>query len=96
MILVHTYPNIVSAVSNHMGIIPAIIIPVSFAIQLIKIIRNKSCFGVSRFTWLLQFIGQLGFYLLVGKHTHIYSILAYGVSCCMALFMFVYCSIKKD
>ena len=79
-----------------MGVIPAIVLPTSFLMQLVKILKDKSCFGVSRTTWLLQLIGQLGFYLLVRKHKHIFSLIAYASSCMIALIIFIYCSLNRS
>ncbi len=50
------------------GWVPAFIIPTATAIQLWKIIKNKSSEGVSWVTWFLFGIANLGLYIYTEKY----------------------------
>jgi hypothetical protein len=51
------------------GWLPALIFPTATALQLWKIIRNKSSEGVSWLTWLLFGIANLGLYIYAEKYS---------------------------
>ena len=56
-------------VTNLVGWVPAVILPVASLIQLIKIWRSRTVAGVSLMTWLLFGIANLGLYVFTEKYT---------------------------
>ena len=72
--IVFNTPTIFTKYSSIIGIIPAILNPLSVSLQLYKLYKSKNCNGVSKFTWLLQLVGNICLYFLIGKYTSIINI----------------------
>ena len=47
------------------GIIPSILSPLAVMTQLYKIYYNKGCHGISKISWILQFLGNIGLFFLI-------------------------------
>lgn len=60
---------------NLAGWIPAVVLPVATAIQLIKIVKSKNASGVSLFTWLMFGLANTGLYFFTEKYFAIQSLL---------------------
>ena len=62
------------------GWIPAVVLPLSTLIQWITIVKNKSCEGVSIWSWTLFGLANAGAYLFVDKYASIQAIMAFLLS----------------
>ena len=51
------------------AIIPSILAPFGEFAQFYKIIQNKGCHGVSKLSWFLQFIGNIGLFFLIDTNS---------------------------
>lgn len=51
--------------TKQFGIIPSILAPLGEIYQLYKIYYNKGCRGVSKISWLLQSLGNIGLFFLI-------------------------------
>ena len=51
--------------TKQFGIIPSILAPIGEIAQLYKIYYNKGCHGVSKTSWLLQCLGNIGLFFLI-------------------------------
>lgn len=51
--------------TKQFGIIPSILAPIGELTQLYKIYYNKGCHGVSKTSWLLQCLGNIGLFFLI-------------------------------
>jgi uncharacterized protein with PQ loop repeat len=68
---------------NIAGWIPAVVLPVATAIQLIKIVGEKSIEGVSIWSWLLFGFANIGMYIFTEKYWAVQSILGLLVTAVM-------------
>lgn len=57
------------------GVLPAIVFPVATAIQLVRILRDRSAAGVSVSTWLLFGFANLGMYVYAERYAEWQAIL---------------------
>lgn len=60
---------------NLAGWLPAIVLPVATAAQLIKIVRGKNAENVSLFTWLMFGLANTGLYFFTEKYFAVQSLL---------------------
>ena len=56
------------------GYIPAVVIPIATAIQLISLLRNGKTSGVNWVSWFLFGVSNIGLYVYTEKYTEVQSI----------------------
>ncbi|HIE98039.1 MAG: hypothetical protein ABGZ23_10095 [Fuerstiella sp.] len=56
------------------GYIPAVVIPVATAIQLVSLLRSGTTAGVNWMSWFLFGVANIGLYIYTEKYTSIQSI----------------------
>jgi len=59
---------------------PAIILPFSTALQLVKTLKTKEVEGVSALSWFLFGIANIGAFIMTGKFTSLPAILAFPLT----------------
>ena len=84
------FKSLIHVISNTAGFLPAILFPVATILQLDKLIKNKKAGGVSLYTWILMFIGNVGLYALSGRYKNWKSILGYLGSAALNLAIVFY------
>jgi hypothetical protein len=63
-----------SSVVEVSGYIPAVVIPIATAIQLISLLRNGKTSGVNWVSWFLFGVSNIGLYVYTEKYTSVQSI----------------------
>lgn len=51
------------------GVLPAIIYPTATALQIVRIVRDRSTVGVSKTSWLLFGVANISLYIYAGHYT---------------------------
>ena len=56
------------------GYVPAVVIPIATALQLVSVLRSRSTAGVSWMSWLLFGVSNIGLYIYTEKYLALQSI----------------------